>query len=176
MRYVGLLRAVNVGQRQVPMARLRTLLEALGFSDVQTLMASGNVVFTADRTDVAALETELAAAIEGEFGFPVPVLIRTAEDLDRVIAENPFPEALEVEPKFLHVAFASAEVPAEAYRDIDRSVFEPDDFAVGTHEVYVWYADGAGRSKLAIDVPATTGIAFTARNWNTVLKLRDLLG
>ena len=73
------------------------------------------------------------------------------------------------------IGAASAAVPADAYRDIDRSVFEPDDLAVGTHEVYVWYANGAGRSKLNIDVPATKGIAFTARNWNTVLKLRDLL-
>ncbi len=175
MRYVGLLRAVNVGKRQVPMARLRALVEELGFTAVATLMASGNVVFSTDRSDVAALEEELAAAIEAEFGFPVPVLVRSADDLDRVIADNPFPEALEVEPKFLHVAFASEAVPVDAYRDIDRSVFEPDDLAVGTHEVYIWYADGAGRSKLAVDVPATKGIAFTARNWNTVLKLRDLL-
>lgn len=92
-----------------------------------------------------------------------------------IFADNPFPEALDVEPKFLHVAFASAAVPADAYRDIDRSVFEPDDLSVGTHEIYVWYADGAGRSKLAVDGPATKGIGFTARNWNTVLKLRDLL-
>ena len=143
--------------------------------DVATLMASGNVVFTTYRTDVAALEAELAEAIEAEFGFPVPVLIRTADDLDRVIADNPFPEALDVEPKFLHVAFASEPVPAAAFRDIDRSVFEPDDFAVGTHEIYLWYANGAGRSKLNVDVPATREIAFTARNRNTVLKLRDLL-
>ncbi len=175
MRYAGLLRAVNVGKRQVPMARLRGLLEELGFTDVATLMASGNVVFSTDRTDVAALEGELAAAIEADFGFPVPVLIRSAEDLDRVIAANPFPEALEIEPKFLHVAFASEAVPADAYRDIDRSVFEPDDFAVGTHEIYLWFANGAGRSKLSVDVPETKDIVFTARNWNTVLKLRDLL-
>jgi uncharacterized protein (DUF1697 family) len=175
MRYAGLLRAVNVGRRQVPMARLRALLGEHGFTDVQTLMASGNVVFSTDRTDVAALEAELSSAVEAEFGFPVPVLLRSAADLDRVIAENPFPEAVEVDPKLLHVAFASAALPADAYRDIDRSAFEPDDLAVGTHEVYVWYANGAGRSKLAVDVAATRHIAFTARNWNTVLKVRDLL-
>ena len=157
------------------MARLRALLEELGFTGVATLMASGNVTFGTDRTDVAALESELSAAVAAEFGFPVPVLLRSSADLNRVIAANPFPEALEREPRFLHVAFASAPVPADAYRDIDRSVFEPDDLAVGTHEVYIWYANGAGRSKLAVDVPATKGIAFTARNWNTVLKLADLL-
>ena len=175
MRYVGLLRAVNLGKRQVPMARLRALMEGLGFTDVQTLMASGNVVFGTDRPDGAGLEAELSAAIEDEFGFPVPVLLRIAADLDRVIADNPFPEALDGEPEFLHVAFASEAVPADAYHDVDRSVFEPDDFAVGTHEVYLWFANGAGRSKLAVDVPGTDHIAFTARNWNTVLKLRDLL-
>lgn len=175
MRYAGLLRAVNVGKRQVPMAQLRTLVEGLGHTDVATLVASGNVVFGADRDDVGGLEDELSSAIEAEFGFPVPVLLRTADDLDRVVAANPFPEALEEEPKFLHVLFASEAVPDGAFDDVDRSAFEPDDFRVGTHEVYLWYANGAGRSTMSLDVPSVRHIDFTARNWNTVLKLRDLL-
>jgi uncharacterized protein (DUF1697 family) len=174
MRYVGLLRAVNVGKRQVSMAKLRELVEALGHTEVQTLLQSGNVVFDAPRTKAADLEASLSTAIEAEVGFPVPVLNRTGKQLDAVIDANPFPEALKADPKFLHVAFASAAVPASAFADVDRSRFAPDDFAVGQHELYLWYANGSGRSKMDLNVPGVRHIDFTARNWNTVVKLRDL--
>lgn len=174
MRYVGLLRAVNVGKRQVSMAKLRDLVEGLGYTEVQTVLQSGNVVFDTPRTKAVDLEASLSTAIEAEFGFPVPVLIRTAKQLDAVIDANPFPEALKAEPKFLHVAFASAAVPASAFDDVDRSRFAPDDFAVGRNELYLWYADGSGRSKMDLNVKGVRHIDFTARNWNTVVKLRDL--
>jgi len=174
VRYVGLLRAVNVGKRQVSMAKLRDLVEGLGYTEVQTVLQSGNIVFDAPRTKAVDLEASLSTAIEAEFGFPVPVLIRTAEQLDAVIDANPFPAALKTEPKFLHVAFASAAVPVSAFDDVDRSRFAPDDFAVGRNELYLWYAYGSGRSKMDLNVKGVRHIDFTARNWNTVVKLRDL--
>jgi uncharacterized protein (DUF1697 family) len=174
VRYVGLLRAVNVGKRQVSMAKLRDLVEGLGYTEVQTVLQSGNVVFDAPRTKAVDLEASLSSAIEAEFGFPVPVLIRTAKQLDAVIDANPFPEALKSEPRFLHVAFASVAVPASAYDDVDRSRFAPDDFVLGRNELYLWYANGSGRSKMDLNVKGVRHIDFTARNWNTVVKLRDL--
>ncbi len=174
MRYVGLLRAVNVGKRQVAMGRLRTLLEELGHDEVQTVLQSGNVVFAAPRTSATKLEQALAKAIEAEFGFPVPVLVRTGAQLAKVIDANPFPAEAKREPKYLQVAFASAKVPAGAFAELDRSRFAPDDLRVGTNEVYLWFPNGSGRSKLSLDVPGVRHIDFTARNWNTVLKLRDL--
>ena len=93
-------------------------------------------------------------------------------DGNRAIAQ--YLEALKVDPKFLHVAFASAAVPASAFADVDRSRFAPDDFAAGKRELYLWYANGSGRSKMDLNVPGVRHIDFTARNWNTVVKLRDL--
>jgi uncharacterized protein (DUF1697 family) len=174
MRYVALLRAVNVGKRQVSMATLRDLFEGLGHTEVQTVLQSGNVVFVAPRAKATDLEDQLSTAIEAEFGFPVPVLVRTGKQLDAVIDANPFPEALDGDPKFLHVSFASGEVPAAAFADVDRSRFAPDDFAVGRHELYLWFVNGSGRSKMDLNVQGARHLDFTARNWNTVVKLRDL--
>jgi uncharacterized protein (DUF1697 family) len=174
VRYVGLLRAVNVGKRQVSMPKLKALLEARGHDEVQTVLQSGNVVFTAPRTAAAELERTLSRAIEAEFGFPVPVLLRTGAQLGKVIDANPFAAEARREPKYLQVAFASGKVPAAAFSDVDRSRFAPDDFRVGVNELYLWYPNGSGRSKMKLDVPGVRHLDFTARNWNTVLKLRDL--
>ena len=171
MRYVGLLRAVNVGKRKVPMARLRELCEELGHTEVETLLQSGNVVFTARKADPAALEE----ALTSEFGFEVPVMVRTGAQLQKVIDANPFAEAAEADGKSVHVAFASGKVKASLLSDVDRERLAPDEFAAGTQEVYLHYPNGSGRSKMTIQVfEKPLGVHLTSRNWNTVLKLREL--
>ena len=171
MRYVGLLRAVNVGKRKVPMPRLRELCEELGHTEVETLLQSGNVVFTARKADPAAIEKALAA----EFGFDVPVIVRTGTQLQKVIDANPFAKEAKADGKAVHVAFASGPVKAKLLDDVDRERLAPDEFAAGTQEVYLHYPNGSGRSKMSIQVfEKPLGLDLTARNWNTVLKLREL--
>jgi len=176
MRYVALLRGINVGgKRKVSMATLRAVVEGLGPTDVETLLQSGNVAFTADEGAAGTLAEELAIAIEAEFGFSVAVLVRTGADLDRVIAANPFPDVL-TEPKFLHVAFSSRPVRPEALAGIDAERFAPDQFRVGQDELYLWFPNGSGRSKLTIHLfERALGAHLTARNWNTVVRLWELL-
>ncbi len=175
MRYVALLRAVNVGKRQVPMKRLGPLVEELGHTEVQTILQSGNVVFTAPRTKVADMERALADALEAEFGFAVPVMCRTGPQLDRVVADNPFAKAAKAEGKSVHVAFASGPVKASKLADVDVERLAPDEFSAGQEELYLHYPNGQGRSKMTIDVfEKPLGVDLTSRNWNTVLKLRDL--
>jgi uncharacterized protein (DUF1697 family) len=171
MRYVGLLRAVNVGKRKVPMARLRSLCEELGHTEVETLLQSGNVVFTAPKADPAALER----ALEAEFGFAVPVMVRTGAQLQKVIDANPFAKQAKADGKAVHVAFASGPVKAKLLDDVDRERLAPDEFAAGKDVVYLHYPKGSGRSKMSIQVfEKPLGVDLTARNWNTVLKLADL--
>jgi uncharacterized protein (DUF1697 family) len=171
VRYVGLLRAVNVGQRKVPMPRLRSLCEELGHTEVETLLQSGNVVFTARKADPAALES----ALEAEFGFAVPVIVRTGAQLQKVVDANPFAKQAKADGKSVHVAFASGPVKATLLDEVDAERFAPDELAPGEAEVYLHYPNGQGRSKLSIQVlEKPLGLDLTARNWNTVLKLRDL--
>ena len=91
MRYVAFLRAVNLGKtRQVPMARLRKLLEAEGFDNVGTYIQSGNVFFDSTERSKAKLTKRLEAVIAGEFGFEVPVMVRTLPELEKLLASDPF--------------------------------------------------------------------------------------
>src|SRR5690606_7188133 len=90
---VAFLRGINVGgHHKVPMAELKTTLANMGFSDIKTLLYSGNVVFTTAATDIAALEEGMAEGVEKKFGCPVPVLIRKMEDIQQLVADNPFKE------------------------------------------------------------------------------------
>lgn len=166
MRFVVLLRGVNVGgHRRVPMAELRTLLTGLGFADVQTYLQSGNVVLTAEN-EPEQLERRVHDAILDGMGVDTTVLVRTAGELADVVARNPWPDRVD-EPKKLHAVFLTAEAPAAQ----DFSRYAPEEVHVDGRTAYVWYALGAGRTKLPAQVP---GVEGTARNWTTVLALMEM--
>jgi uncharacterized protein (DUF1697 family) len=160
--FIVLLRAVNVGGTgKLPMGDLKHLCEKAGFQNVRTYIASGNVVAERDRAEArakAALEAELRAYA----GKPVGVIIRTAAEMARVVADNPFPER----PASRTVAiFLDHAPPPDALKDIKGQADE--ELRLGAREIYVHYPDGIGRSKLRISA-ADDG---TARNMNTVAKL-----
>ncbi|MFI7383892.1 DUF1697 domain-containing protein [Streptomyces sp. NPDC049813] len=170
-RYAALLRGINVGgHKKVPMARLRPLVEGLGLTDVRTYLQSGNVTFAADHGDETSLARDVEAAIAGEFGFPVDVLVRTHAYLAAVRDACPFPAA-ELEAKQLHVTYFSEPVPAERFAAVDAAAFAPEEFRLGDRALYLYAPSGLGTSKLAVQLgrPALTkGVVATSRNWNTV--------
>ncbi|MEU4794889.1 DUF1697 domain-containing protein [Streptomyces sp. NPDC023327] len=175
--YAALMRGINVGgHKKVPMAGLRTLLEELGHSDVQTYLQSGNAVFTALRGDEESLGAELRAAIEEHFGFAVDVLVRDGAYLRAVADACPFPAA-ELEAKQLHVTYFSAPVDPARFAAIDQAAHLPEEFRLGDRALYLYAPDGLGRSKLGeqLSRPALTkGLIATTRNWNTVTRLVEL--
>jgi uncharacterized protein (DUF1697 family) len=174
-RYVALLRGINVGgNKRVAMADLRATLESLGYDDVSTILQSGNAVFTTPRSDPDTLGRAIERVIETRLGMDVKVLVRTGPELARIVSANPLPEAA-AEPAKLHVAFLSAAPDAGWFESIDTSRYERDAFRLGERELYVWYRDGAGRSKLTNDMlERRLGVTATSRNWNTVTKLAEL--
>jgi uncharacterized protein (DUF1697 family) len=185
-RYAALLSAVNVGGRKVPMAQLRDLLGELGYTGVQTYLASGNAVFTGPRGEEPAAsgtgtESELGArisdALRSAVGFAVPVVVRDAAYLQAVIAQCPFP-AHEVEGRQLHAVFYAEPVAEERYADMDRAAFLPEEFRLGDRVMYLYLPGGMGRSPLAAALakPASRlkGLVATGRNWNTVKALAAL--
>ncbi len=143
------------------MADLRALCEKAGFRDVRTYIASGNVVFTSDLTAPKALVT-LESALAKRLGIATQVLIRTADELEAVIAANPFPEA---EPNRLIVVFLSKEEPLSAIKD--WKIPGGERIALVGRELFVHYPDGMGQSKLKVPF-ADQG---TGRNLNTVRAL-----
>ena len=173
-RYAALLRGINLGpHKKVSMPALREVLEGLGFDDVQTLLQSGNAVFTASKPDTKKVE----AAIAERFGFDVKVLLRTHADLKRIVNENPFPDAA-ADGRALHVTFLSAKPATERIDAIDPELFAPDQVAFGKGpEMYVWYQNGMARSNVGKYVTERKlGVVASDRNWNTVTKLLELTG
>jgi uncharacterized protein (DUF1697 family) len=171
-KYAVLLRGVNVGgHRRVPMAQLREMLTAAGFTDVQTLLQSGNAI-VASPAATAKVQEQITTLIHKELGFAVDVLIRTHAQLAAVIKANPYPDAVN-EPTRLHASFLSADPPKGWLETIDAEVYLPDVFSLGKQVVYIHFAVGAGVSKIDRLFKKMPVIA-TARNWNTVLKLADL--
>ncbi|WP_234314201.1 MULTISPECIES: DUF1697 domain-containing protein [unclassified Streptomyces] len=175
--YAALLRGINVGgNKKVPMAELRSLLEGLGHGDVQTYLQSGNAVFSSARQDPTALARELEAAIEAHFGFRVACLVLDGAYLRAVAEACPFPVA-ELEGKQLHVTFCSAQPGPERFAAIDEAAYLPEEYRIGERVLYLHVPEGLGRSKLAeaLARPAVVkGLDVTTRNWNTVVKLVEL--
>ena len=176
MRWAALLRGVNVGgNRKLPMAELKSMVERLGFAEVTTLLASGNVVFKSDHSDGAVIEARLEEALKA-LGLSTDVLVRTPADIDRIIAADPFPDAAADHPSHYIVAFHRDPVPDGLIGRIPELYQGPERLAAIGRELYIDYAANIGESKLP---QAMARLRFpklaTARNWNTVLKLRGLL-
>ncbi|MEU6082646.1 DUF1697 domain-containing protein [Streptomyces sp. NPDC047108] len=170
--YVALLRGINLGgHKKVPMADLRDLLTGLGHGDVRTLLQSGNAVFTSEERNTARLVTGLERAIAERFGFEVPCLALSADDLRAVAGRNPFPPT-SVDPSRMFVTFLSGPVDPERLAHVDPHGYPPDEYRVGERELFLRCPDGMGRSKLAEVLGRTDlGLTATVRNWNTVTKL-----
>jgi uncharacterized protein (DUF1697 family) len=165
--YVALLRAVNVGGTgKLAMSELRDLCERCGFGRVRTYIASGNVVFEADG-DEAEIQAKLQTALETHIGKPLGVIIRTAAEMAAALAFNPYPTR---PSNLVHVIFLDNGPPTDVLAGITGRAEE--EIAPGVREIYVYYPQGQGASKLKL--PAAR--AGTARNLNTVAKLAELAG
>jgi uncharacterized protein (DUF1697 family) len=175
-RYVALLRGINVGgKKKVPMVRLRVLLEGLGFTEVATLLQSGNAVFNCAKKSSEQVAKQIESALAKEFGFEVSVIVRTRDELAEAIRKNPLPGADDEPSKFL-VTFLSETPDPKQVEKIDPAKYLPDEFRVLGREIYARLPNGAGKSKLAILLLSGKGLGVipTARNWNTVTKLLEL--
>jgi uncharacterized protein (DUF1697 family) len=174
-RHVLLLRGINLGStRRVSMPALRSLLEEAGFAEVVTHGASGNVVVSSRKT-AATVRREVERAIAGEVGFGVDVVVRTVDELAAVVEADPFGPGIVDEPRRYQVVFCAETVAAEVAEELSSADVAPERVAVIGREVFCWHANGIQRSPLArLVTDKRLGTLGTARNWNTVLKLREL--
>ncbi|GAA4563910.1 DUF1697 domain-containing protein [Planotetraspora kaengkrachanensis] len=172
MRYVALLRGINVNPRsQMAMADLRALLEGLGHTGVRTHLRSGNAVFTGDEAPRERVAATIEQRITEELGMEVAVVVRTAGELRAVVEENP----LEVrDPAKFAVVFLAAEPDRRALEGIDPASYAPEEMRVGRRELYMYFPDGLGRPKLPPLLGKRSSAVATMRNWNTVTKLLAL--
>ncbi len=175
---IALLRGVNVGgAKKVSMAELKAFIEALGFTEVKTLLQSGNVVFRAGSEAEADLEALLEAEGEKRLGLKTAWLVRDARQWRALIDANPFPKEAEAEGSRTLVTVGRTAMSAEAL-DAVRAVMLPHEkLEAVERQVYAYFGEGMGQSKAAevLNRKAIKAIA-TGRNWNTVMKIAALIG
>lgn len=175
MRYIGLLRAVNVGgKNKIKMADLRSALHDIDLDHVRTYIQSGNIVFDSDLTE-AAVQQRIEHQIEQRFGFHVDVLLRTVTEVERIITDLPFAEvsASASSPAGVSVAFLHERPAPDAVATFDRYVGTGEQYRVVGREVYLLLPNGTARSKLVGQVQKVGSMA-TVRNWKTIQKLHLL--
>jgi uncharacterized protein (DUF1697 family) len=172
MRVAALLRGINIGpNKRIAMADLRAIVESLGHADVETYLQSGNVVFT-PRRRAKDLGSSLSDAIADATGHDVPVVVRTGEELARIVDANPYPVD---DPTKVVVAFLADAVDLGDLALGDLSSYLPDELTISGRELYVSVPNGQGRSKLMEaltrrSLPTT----LTVRNWRTVETLAEM--
>ncbi|MFY9724209.1 MAG: DUF1697 domain-containing protein [Bryobacteraceae bacterium] len=173
---ISMLRGVNVGgHNKIKMDALRALCESLKLREPQTYVQSGNVVFRTEERDLVMLARRIERAIERKFGFRVPVILRTASEMRDVIARNPFAGRDDIEPSKFAVTFLASRPSDEVRAKVLAIRADPEELHIDGRELYIYFPNGMARPKLSGPlVERTLAIPGTARNWNTVTKLREI--
>ena len=176
-KYVALLRGVNVGgNKMVSMAALRVAIEKMGFSDVRTVLQSGNVVFGSSARASAPLERALETEVEACLKCRADFHVRTSKEWQDVVARNPFVEEAGRDPGHLLVLFFKAPLDKAKVKVLQAAIPGRERIHADGRHLYVVFPDGMGTSKLPPLMDRTLGVRGTGRNWNTVLKLCALAG
>ena len=172
---ISMLRGVNVGgHNKIKMDALRDLYKSLDLRDAQTYVQSGNVVFKTDAKDLASLAKRIEDAIERKVGFRPGVILRTTSDLRDVLARNPFAKRRDLNPGKLIVTFLAAEANRETRAEILGIKTGGEGVKMGGRELYIYFPDGMGQSKLWPAIDKALKKSGTGRNWNTVTKLLEM--
>jgi uncharacterized protein (DUF1697 family) len=175
MTHLALLRGINVaGKNKLPMKDLAAMFADAGCKDVRTYIQSGNVVFRAPAALAAKVPAKVGAQIARQFGYQVPVLLRSHDELAQLAGRNPF-LARQTDHGKLLVMFLADEPNARSVAALDPARSPSDEFVVRGREIYLHCPNGFGRSKLGNDyVDRVLGTTSTGRNWRTVLELLDM--
>jgi uncharacterized protein (DUF1697 family) len=175
-RFVVLLRGINVGKgNRVPMAEFKRLLEKLGYTEVRTLLNSGNAVFASSARSGSKHARAIAAAVQAAFGVSTPVIVKSAAELAAIIRGNPIVPPESEHSRFL-VAFGQEEAALHALRTLPLLAQPPERFVITGEAAYLHCPAGLLKSKVGKALLGTVGKTVTTRNWATVLKLGALLG
>lgn len=176
-RYIAFLRAVNVGGRNVvPMSELKRQFERLGLDDVQTFIASGNVIFSSADRSAAGIERRIERALEDALGHEVSTFVRTDDEVAAIARYQPFPESELRKAAALNVGFVAAPLRPAARRALDALTSDLDLFHVRGREIYWMCRERQSRSKFSNAVlERALTLRSTFRGMNTLVRLAEKL-
>lgn len=171
--YISILRGINVsGQKLIKMDALRKSYENLGFRSVTTYVQSGNVFFIGNRVKPDELAQTITQQIEKDFGFDVPVIVLTIENLKQIIESNPFIKHSHKDTTFLHVTFLTSKPQETDINTIEEKKLSGEDIFITDNAVYLYCPNGYGKTKLTNTFLETKlKVGATTRNWKTTNEL-----
>ena len=169
-RYVALFGSINVGRNRLKMADLRAAFEGEGFANVETVVASGNVLFDHEDRPEVGLEEKLTLMMRHKFGMDTVALVRSRDALAAAIAENPF--GADGEEGFVHTLFLEGTVDPDGFARLQKDRTGPERLAPGTRALHIDYVAGAGESKLVgAFIERRMGVRGTARNLRSMKRI-----
>lgn len=173
MRYVALLGSINVGGNRLKMAELRDALEREEFGDVETVVASGNVLFSHDERPSKGLAEKIAFIVRDRFDIDTFAVVLSEEELARSIDANPF--VADGEPNFVHTIFLSDRLDRAGFESFAREYPGPERLAAGEREFFVDFREGVGRSQLdpAMKKAKVLKCRATARNVRSLGRILE---
>ncbi len=174
--YIAMLRGINVsGRKIIKMENLRQSFEALGFHGVRTYVQSGNVIFESAKASSTVLSKSIGEKILHDFGFAVSFILKTPNEMKRVVGANPFLKKRAIDHSKLYVTFLSRPPATTVLRNLDPLKAEPDQFCITGREIYLYCPNGYGGTKLSNHVvERMLSVEATTRNWKTVNRLLEM--
>jgi uncharacterized protein (DUF1697 family) len=170
-KYVAFLRAINVGGHTVKMDELRSLFQAMGFDNVETFIASGNVIFDSKTKSAKAIEGQIEKALEADLGYPVKTFIRSVSELAEVVGYKPFDDC-DAEGNVLYIGFVADDPLEESKQRLMSFRNQVDDFHIYGREVYWLCRKGQSESTFSnANMERKLKIRSTFRGINTVVRL-----
>lgn len=172
--YVALFRGINVGGNNIlPMKDLKQAMTKLGLNNVQSYIQSGNVVFTSESKNIHEMSDALRDLVLQDFGFHPKVMLMDEQSFRNKVMLSPYDIQ---QGKTVHLYFLEAAPSSPDEETLDDLQKDNEDWQIEEDMFFLYAPDGIGRSKLAEKVEKCLGVAATARNGNTVLKLLGMLG
>ncbi|MBP7823005.1 DUF1697 domain-containing protein [Candidatus Gracilibacteria bacterium] len=173
--YIALLRGINVsGQRMIAMKDLKALLIKAGYEGVMTYIQSGNIVFKSAETNKKTLQKDIAEIIEKHYNFAVPILVLTAEEVEKIIKKNPYNDSKKDATK-LHVTFLDSMPEKKLLETTRDEKFQSDEFHIDNTIIYLYCPDGYGMTKFStMFFERKLAVTATTRSWKTLLELEKL--
>jgi uncharacterized protein (DUF1697 family) len=174
--YIALLRGINVsGQRMIAMKDLKALFQKWWYEQVMTYIQSGNIVFKSQETNTKKLWRDIAALIHHQYGFEVPVMILTEDDIRDILENNPYNDGKKDITK-LHVTLLDTTPETKLLASIRDENYQSDEFTLQWKTIYLYCPDGYGMTKFStMFFEKKLGVTATTRNWKTMQALRELI-
>jgi uncharacterized protein (DUF1697 family) len=166
------------GHNSMKMNDLKELCEKIGLNNAETYIQSGNIIFrSVDKLIESEVALKIERAILDQFGYNIPVMIRTIEEIKKIISNNPFIHRPDFDPSKMVAVFLHTNPSKDQVQKVRDVNYPPDEFTIIDREIFIYCPNGFGRSKLYTNFfEKKMGVIGTARNWKTITTIRDLAG